>query len=298
MELEQELGKKNEAVKIYRDMFANATIPSIEYEGLPTTCDTLYGEKSLFYNHMIVFFETEDGLVLAKASAGSNPNPYNLPTKIVWHTPNGQTGTIDAEDCVIMYNDVLRRPGFIRANYFAEKAAFLEDVIFQNARCQRNPLFAYSSKEDELSMKQVQLQYEMGQTFINVSTDFNPESIKISNLAIPFTAMDIRKLQKDYISQYLLSVGIADSDNNKAERMLTSEIATNVAEALAYANSRLLPRQQAIEQINIKFGHLLPDGPASVRYRNDIMENLLMAAKSNPNIYGQETYTDGGEEDV
>ena len=67
------------------------------------------------------------------------------------------------------------------------------------------------------------------------------------------------------MNRYLTLLGYENTNNDKKERMITGEISSNYGEVEAMRNSSLVARQNAVNEINEKFGLDI-----KVRFRSDV----------------------------
>lgn len=264
----------------WREKLARLTISSIEWENLPLSIDPVYLERSLFYNGSVIFFVADEQLVCMKGFGSGKPNNYNIPTTRTVNAPNGFTATLNQENSIICYNDVLRRTGRYLAYKYADRLAELDNIIDINTAAQKTPVLVVASKSEELSMRNTYEQYQGNAPVIFATDNFKPDAIKSIRTDAPLVAADLRNLQHDIYSEYCVAVGIANSGNYKAERMITSEVASNVAGVLVNQRSRLLPRQMVCDLLNNNpfFSRYL-NGPVSVRYVGDAVDSILTEEK-------------------
>lgn len=260
---------------LWRDMLAELTISSIKWENLPPTIDPIYLERQLFYKGQVIFFPTDEGLVCMSGFGTAMPNIYNIPTERVVNAPNGFTATLTNENSVICYNDVLRRNGVYKANIYAGRLADLDNTIDVNCKAQKTPFLLKASKNNELSVKNAYMELVGNLPVLQVTEDFNPDAIGVLDTKAPFTAPDMRKLQHDIFAEYCTSIGIANSNNYKAERLITSEIYANNAGVIIHQQAKLKPRQQVCDILNTQFKEYLPYGPVSVKFEVDSIDEIL-----------------------
>lgn len=267
---------------LWRDMLAELTISSIKWENLPPTIDPIYLERQLFYKGQVIFFPTDEGLVCMSGFGTAMPNIYNIPTERVVNAPNGFTATLNNENSVICYNDVLRRNGVYKANIYAGRLSDLDNTIDVNCLAQKTPILLKANKRNELSVKNAYMQVVGNSPVICISDDADPNAISVLQTGAPFTADKMRELQHDIFAEYCTSIGIANSNNYKAERLITSEIYANNAGVLINQQSKLKPRQQVCDILNNSpiFQPYLVNGPVSVKFEVDSVDEILAVTGS------------------
>lgn len=278
---------------MWRDTLANLTISSIVWDNLPDTVDPIYLERQLFYKGPVLFFATDQGLVCMSGFGSSLPNIYNIPTEREAHASNGFHAHLTNENSVICYNDIMRRPGVTKANIYAGRLANIDNIIDVNCQAQCTPVLLTASDETILSVKNAYVQMIEGVPAIAVKDDFDPNSISSINTQAPFTAPQLRQLQHDLFAEYCTSVGIANSNNYKAERLITSEVYSNNAGVLIQQQAKLRPRQQVCDFLNNSefFKPYLTKGPISVRFEVDAVDEVMAVDPENNDLN-----TMGGED--
>lgn len=261
-------------LNLWRDRLASLTVSAVVWENLPPSIDVRYLEYELFYHGKIIFFIADDQLVCLSGFGTSLPNLYNVPTQRTVNANNGFTANLTDLNSVICYNDILRKPGAVSANIYANRLAELDSAIDVNIKAQKTPVLLRASKLSELSVKNAYLQLDGNSPAIAITEDWDDNAIKALNTEAPFHAPDMRSLQHDLLCEYMQSIGIANGGNYKAERLVSSEVATNNAGVAVQRRSRLLPRQQAAEMINMMFSDYI-SAPVRVRYEYDALDDIL-----------------------
>ena len=250
-----------------------AAVSRIEW-GFPDTVDSLYVERELFFNGRVVSFIADNSLVALAGFGASKPNLYGIPLQRIVTAKNGFTATLDNENSVIIYNNTLKRPTAPLAIEYATRLATLDRIIEINANAQKVPFIVRTTKESELSVRNAFASIDNMEDFISVTDDFRQDAIQVLKSDVPFTGMQIRALQQSILDEYMLRLGIASANTNKAERLITSEVAASNGGLMIYQEAYLAPRRQAAEEINRRFGRYL-DKPVTVKFRDDVINHIL-----------------------
>ena len=250
-----------------------AAVSRIEW-GFPDTVDSLYVERELFFNGRVMSFIADNSLVALAGFGASKPNLYGIPLKRIVTAKNGFTATLDNENSVIIYNNTLKRPTAPMAIEYATRLATLDRIIEMNANAQKIPFFVRTTKESELSVRNAFAALDNMEDFISVTDDFRQDAIQVFKSDVPFTGMQLRALQQSILDEYMLRLGIASANTNKAERLITSEVAASNGGLMIYQEAYLAPRRQAAEEINRRFGRYL-DKPVTVKFRDDVINHIL-----------------------
>lgn len=248
-------------------------VSSIEWT-FPKTVDAIYVERELFYNTQVITFIADESLVALAGFGSSKPNLYGIPLKRIVNAKNGFTATLNSENSVIIYNNTLRRNGARIAQQYALRLAQLDRIIDLNTEAQKTPYIIRATKESELSIRNAYGAIDNNEAFLAVTDDFREDAIQVLKTDAPFTAPQIRALQESILAEYLRTLGIAGANTNKAERLITSEVAASNSGLLIYREARLKPRQQAADEINRRFGKYL-DEPVTVRFKEDVLDYAI-----------------------
>ena len=250
-----------------------AAVSRIEWT-FPDTVDPLYVERELFFNGRVVSFIADNSLVALAGFGASKPNLYGIPLQRIVTAKNGFTATLDNENSVIIYNNTLKRPTAPIAIDYATRLANLDRIIEMNANAQKTPFIVRTTKESELSVRNAYAAVDNMEDFISVTDDFRQDAIQVLKSDVPFTGIQLRALQQSILDEYMLRLGIASANTNKAEWLITSEVAASNGGLMIYQEAYLAPRRQAAEEINRRFGRYL-DKPVTVKFRDDVINHIL-----------------------
>lgn len=278
---------------VWLELLKTAAVSSIGWR-LPPTVDTMYLERELFYHTKAIAFIADDALVALSGFGTSKPNLYGIPLKRTVNAKNGFTCELDNTNSVIIYDNITHNSGSAFASRYALRLATLDRIIDLNTNAQKTPYIIRSSKETELSVKNAFGAIDSGDEYIAVTDDFREQAIQVLKLDVPFTAPQIRSLQRDILNEYLTYIGIGSANTDKPERLITSEVAASNSGLMIYRNARLKPRQIACDEINRRFGRYL-DEPAQVFFNEDILTNVLNKDNKQEPQAEQQAPMEGGE---
>lgn len=266
----------------WREHLTLLAVSSFEWD-LPDTIDPVYLERELFFHGQVVVFISEGaGLVVLSGFSAAEPNLYGIPTKRRVTAKNGFTAELTNENSVIIYNNTMKRASAPTMINYAKRLSDIDNTIFLNANAQKMPFFVKATKENELSVANAFAKIENGEPVVAVTQDFEPGAIEVFNSNAPFVGNDLRALQENILAEYLRTRGIG-SAKEKAERIITSEIAASNSGLEIYKQSFLTPRRLACEEINKRFGWYLEKynqgKPVSVRFKSDTLDFLTDGRK-------------------
>lgn len=241
---------------------------------LPDTIDPLYVERELFFNGRVIFFVADGSLVALSGFGSSKPNLYGIPLVRTVNAKNGFTAQLTNENSVIMYNNTLKRPTSPLAIDYAIRLANLDRIIELNANAQKRPYIIKATKENELSIRNAYAAIDNNEEFILITEDFQPDALEVLNTGANFTGLQLRTLQQAIMDEYLLQIGIASANTQKAERLITSEVAASNGGLMIYQEAFMAPRRNAAKFINDRFGDYLKE-PVEPKFVSDVVNYIL-----------------------
>lgn len=250
-----------------------AAVSRIQWN-LPDTVDPLYVERELFFNGRVIFFIADGSLVALSGFGSSKPNLYGIPLVRTVNAKNGFTAQLTNENSVIMYNNTLKRPTSPLAIDYAIRLANLDRIIELNANAQKTPYIIKATKETELSIRNAYAAIDNNEEFIAVTEDFQPDALEVLNTGANFTGLHLRTLQQAIMDEYLLQIGIASANTQKAERLITSEVAASNGGLMIYQEAFMAPRRNAAKFINDRFGDYLKE-PVEPKFVSDVVNYIL-----------------------
>ena len=250
-----------------------AAVSRIQWN-LPDTVDPLYVERELFFNGRVIFFIADGSLVALSGFGSSKPNLYGIPLVRTVNAKNGFTAQLTNENSVIMFNNTLKRPTAPLAIDYAIRLANLDRIIELNANAQKTPYIIKATKETELSIRNAYAAIDNNEEFIAVTEDFQPDALEVLNTGANFTGLQLRTLQQAIMDEYLLQIGIASANTQKAERLITSEVAASNGGLMIYQEAFMAPRRNAAKFLNDRFGDYLKE-PAEPKFVSDVVNYIL-----------------------
>lgn len=120
-------------------------------------------------------------------------------------------------------------------------------------------------------MKNLYSQVEDNEALILGSKDLNIEGVKVLKTDAPFIADKVMAYKHDLWNETMSFLGLNNANVNKKERLVTDEVNANNQMIELMAETMLLTRKKACEEINKMFGLNV-----SVELRNDISNSYDM----------------------
>lgn len=271
------MGKRNRAQYTNRSTFLmwwyklrNIALTIYEWKNLPDTVDERYIELELFNNGYAIYFnDFLIGDLCLGGTIGGNFNPYGIPNSRQAKGLNGYTKDLTAEDSVIIWNNYSHNPTGLLCDMYAERIANLDRVIDVNVNAQRTPIIIYTTQNKLLSTKNFYQQYSGNEPLIIADREFSPDDFVVINNQSPYVADKINNLKKEFINEFLSTIGVENSPIIKKERVQSSEVNAEFGQIKAQRDVGLAPRREAAKQINQMFGTNI-----EVNFRSDTLQRI------------------------
>lgn len=252
-------------------------ISFFKWENLPDTTDSRYMELMLFNQGSVVFFEDEEmGFLTLSNLSNGNFDTYGNPTeRKAFSNYNGYQRSLNKNNSVIIWNDMLHFPSYPVILNFARRLWNLDRIIDVNLNAQKTPILITCDERQKLTMLNLYKEYDGNCPVIfgNKSIDMNDiNSIKTD---APFVAKEIYELKTNIWNEALTFLGIPNANVTKKERLIKDEVMRGLGGTLANRYSRLHEREIACERINKMFGLNI-----SVGVREEIDELSLFGGNS------------------
>lgn len=260
----------------YFDMLKEYAINMFEWSGLPDTVDPRYIELQLFNLGYVCFFKdditkmnrdinlSENGSFLClQCTLGGRFNVYNLPTQFHINTASGYHAERDKSNAVIIYNNYLHQPTTRPIMLFAYRLYNIERTIDINLNQLKHPFVITAPENQILSFKNLWRQVSENEPMVVADSKFDLSQIQAIMTGVKNETGNLNDLKHQYMNEALTFLGINNSNTDKKERLITSEVNANNEQLLCSRDTMLVARQEACKKINEMF-----DLDVSVRFRN------------------------------
>lgn len=287
----------------YMDVFEKVATTMFEWKNLPAGCSSRWLERSLYLYGMaaVLYSDKFNSYINTNVAGAGNLNIYGMPVRVncfaygfnemrdVYY-PGGVNGREKKDECVLVLNTYRRLPTIVSTYYFGKRLAEAQRVADVNINAQRTPVVIVTDENQRLSMKNAFEQYSGNTPVIyGDQKGFGVENFKALKTEAPFVADKIMDYKRLVWNEWLTFMGISNL-KDKRERLIAGETEEN-NEIINYnLQSFLVPRQEAAELINDKYG-LAGSKAVSVRVRADL-HNLI---KDNESLVSD--YTIGGNDE-
>lgn len=274
----------------YLDRVKKIALSIFEWVNLPESMDSRYLERCLYYTGAAAMLHDETyGFINTKATCSNNLNIYGLPTEItafsysyrdVRRVYNGLTeasADINSE-AVLVLNTWDMLPTAPSIELFCMRLAEAQRIIDINIKAQATPFVIMTDENERLSMVNAFQQVDKNSAVIFGKRGvFDSDSIKTLNTTAPYIADKVQGYKRDIWNEMLSYLGV-DNIEEKAERLVASEVGGNNELVNLNLQSFYATRKLAAKQFNEKYG-LTGDNAIDVKLRSDI-GNLVKRVES------------------
>lgn len=260
------LFQNNNQYGMYLERLTELAISMFEWKNLPDTCDERFLELTLFTNGYAVFFKDEDlsNTGLSESDTGSylalpvatngRWNVYNIPTKRRAYASNGYNKSLDVNNSVVIYNNLLHTNSINISRTYARRLYNLDRIVDVNANAQKTPVLILANEQQRLTMLQVYQKWDGNEPVIFGDRDLDMKLVQALRTDAPYIADKIQSLKTELWNEVLTYLGISNISFQKKERMISDEVLRNQGGTIASRYSRLNARRQAADEINKMFG--------------------------------------------
>ncbi|MGL5749016.1 MAG: hypothetical protein ACRCXT_00700 [Paraclostridium sp.] len=242
-------------IRIYNH-FSMLARNRFKWENLPTGIESRHIEKYLYEQGQVAFYNDEKfGLICLPCSTNGGQTIYGDPTGYTL-TGIGYSKQVNADEVVRILNNDLGTAGKLQVIHYSNWLSKIEGTMYINLNQQKFPYIIPTTKNNELTMKNVFNKMEEGEPCLMVDerlTNGGSIGIEVMKTEAPYL-LDKLQEHKDYIMNELLSwLGLNNTDNKK-ERLLVDEVNVNNSHILMNLDLEFKNRQLACDLINEKFG--------------------------------------------
>lgn len=238
----------------YYNRLLELSVSMFEWKNLPPTIDVRFLELALFSDGMAVFFKDDVlGCLALRTMIGGTLNVYQIPNIRTAYASNGYNKTLDNENSVIIFNNLIHTNSMLDVEMFAKRLYNIDRIIDVNVNAQKTPVLITCDENQRLTMKNLYMKYDGNEPVIFGDKNLSANSLKVLKTDAPYTADKLSDLKARIWNEALTYLGISNINTVKKERMITDEVIRNQGGTIASRYSRLEARRQACKQINEMF---------------------------------------------
>lgn len=250
----------------YYNRLTELAISMFEWKNLPPTIDARFLELILFSDGMAIFFKDDVmGYLALQTMVGGNLDVYRVPKIRRAYATNGYNVSLDENNSVIIWNNMLRTNCLSDVEMFARKLYECDRTIDVNIKAQKTPVAILCDENQRLTMKNLYAQYDGNEPFIFGTKDLDVKKVQAITTGAPYVADKVMQTKIQIWNEAMTYLGISNVSVQKKERLLSDEITRNMGSTIASRYTRLEMRKQACNKINEMFGLNIDVG-----YREDV----------------------------
>lgn len=240
--------------KTHFDKFKMVCINEHEWTGLPDGIQPRHIERLLFSKGFACFFrDPKMSFMCLECDPGGNVNVYGDPLGYRAHGFNYQR-YLDADDCVIIRNNLLALPTEPFVMHYTNKITEAERTMDVNIKACKTPVVFACDDKDVLTFKRIFQQVDGNVPAIFADRGLNLESITAFQTGVKFMGNELMDYKRSVESDLLTFLGQDNTPVDKKERLITDEAEANNQLIASFADLQLQARQKACEEINSMFG--------------------------------------------
>lgn len=264
--------KNTRSFQYYYYSLVELAISMFEYKNLPDTVDERFLELALFSEGKAVFFkDAEIGYLALRVNPCGTLNEYGIPTLRYAYGESGyMSEELNIENSVIIYNNYMRIASRYAILRFAQRLSDLDSIIDINAKAQKTPILISCDEKQRLTMLNLYKKYDGNEPYIFGDKWLDKDGLKVLKTDAPYIGDRLYMLKNQIWNEALTYLGISNISVDKKERLIVDEVTRNQGGTIAFRQTRLAARKQALNQINKMFNLNI-----DVEYRRDyqIVEN-------------------------
>ncbi len=291
----------------YLERMKKICLSMFEWVNLPTSMDSRFLEKTLFYEgKAALLYDEEFGYINTKCADGGYLNIYEIPTSLHCYSMQYSTdravysGLVDEDktkQCILVYNNWERIPTASTIELFAYRMYLAQRSCDVNVMATRTPVLLLGTEKQKLTLENLYNKYNGNQPFIFGDSDIiSNDMLKAVSTQAPYVTDKLCEYKKEIWNEFLTFIGVNNIDVEKKERLISGESNSNNECINLNLQSYLAPRKEACKKFNELYG-LTGDKAIDVRIRSDLF-NVIKTNESIVTDYNNNGIVDTMEEGV
>lgn len=225
-----------------------------EYEGLPEGIHSRHIERLLFSKGFCCFFKAPGmSFMCLECEPDGRQNVYGDPLGYRAHGVRYQHH-VDAEECVIIRNNILGLPTEPFVLHYVNKLTEAERTMDVNIKACKTPVIFACDDKDVLTFKRLFQQVDGNVPAIFADKGLNLDSINAFLTGVKFMGNELMDYKRSVESDLLTFLGQNNTPVDKKERLITDEAEANNQLIGSFADLQLRAREEAVKEINELFG--------------------------------------------
>lgn len=240
-----------------RRVISEMCMNRFEWKGLPDSINPRFLELEIFYRGICVYYHdklTGKDVVSQGSSVGAM-NAFDEPTSFTVIGSDRMPLVLSVKKAVPIYANYLRTPETDVVEMYAMKIAKFDRTIEITGDNMRQPKVIKAKESQRLTWSNINRAHEEGQGVILATETLNLEDIEVLDLGVPSGYLsDLQTARTRLWNECMGLLGINHANQDKKERLVSSEVGANDEQVDAMKNVALNSRQRAAKQINDMFG--------------------------------------------
>ena len=239
--------------------FTNLALNRFKWENLPQGLESRHIEKALFeYGQCAFVDDPELGILCLGCSNTNGYNPYGDPTHVVL-TGVGYSKIFEIGEVERILNNDTLLPTKFHVEYYTNKIYEIDKAIYKNLKQQKRPYIIATTKDNQLTMKNIikQVKEDVEEIYVDERiTNGGKVGAEVLNVNAPYLIDKYQQHKNDLMCEFLTLMGLNNSNanNGKKERLLVDEVNVNNGEILMNLDVDYKNRLDACKRINERFG--------------------------------------------
>lgn len=237
-----------------------------EWENLPEGCNERFLEKTLYsYGYALFFKDKNLGFMNARCSQNGKLNYYDEAIAYSAYGSGYTRSIVPAKESVLIRNNQIERPTDETVTLFASRLTENQRTIDVNLNAQKTPVFMSCDEQDRLTIENTYKKWEGFMPVIFGGKKMGKDIIQVMRTDAPYIVdkLDIHdvKIWNDIYTFF----GINNANTQKRERLNGDEVNANNEAVSVNAQTMLLTRKKACDEINKLFEL---ENPVNVKMRD------------------------------
>lgn len=237
----------------------DVALVGFEWKNLPEEIDPRFLELTLCFDGKALFFKNDDinEFMTLQFYATGPIDIYREPIRRTAFSPSigFKYANLGKDNSVIIWNNYTRTPEIVALRLYAQKLYEIDRAIDVNVKGQKTPKIIRSTDTERLTMENLFRKYDGNIPFIFGSKNLaDLADITVLDTTTPYVADKLMLLKRQTFAEAMTYFGVENSNTEKKERLVSSEIQANKGTVDIARQARLKARKDAAEKINRMFG--------------------------------------------
>lgn len=227
-----------------------------EWSGLTEPIDLNVVERWLLEKGSLVFFiDFYIGPLILPYTYLNGLDCYGNPDGVRAYGINGYQAELTRGNYVIIYDNRLKVPALPMLIDYARRLSNIDNAIMINVNSQKTPFLLTAENEAQLtSLKATYNAIQDGKPVIAQVGQAITNGVSAFKTQADAHFIEMQALKESIFNECLSKIGIPNRGRPKAAQVNTEEMMSINGQVIHERNDRLLPRLEAVEQINNLFG--------------------------------------------